>query len=351
MNFNFSEILKLFDKALLDGVFSKAVAGFLFPDGSRKILAFKTPEDTIFDIASVTKVCPTAVLALKLILENKLTLDDLVVKYIPELQTNFKEEFFIRHLLTHAVDYRVRTSSLKEKSPDEILDFLCHYQFDKKPGTIFNYGNPANILLGIIIQRITGKRLDILAKEILFEPLEMKRSTYFPLKHFDKKEIAATEYCSFRKRKIQGEVHDESAFVLEQKFPVGSAGMFSCVSDLLNFSEMLLKDGLFKSRRILPPGILKLITTNGLESIQESASFGFELNANKFMGTKHSDKTFGKTGFTGASIVCDAKKQAAVVLLSDFTWPHRETNANRINQFRESLSDAFLKNFFEKEMD
>ena len=341
MNENFEKALNdLFEKAIAEKVFSKAVVGFVSPEGS-EVRAYNTPEDSLFDIASVTKVCPTSTLALKRILEGRLDLDDRVLDFIPELRTNYREHILVRHLLTHSLDYRMPMSSLKDLPPEKILDSLFSYHFNRFPGTVFNYGNPASILLGIVLMRISGKSLSEMAEEELFIPLGMSHSGWDPLKRFSKEEIVATEEDAWRGRIIQGEIHDESAFKLRRFFPVGSAGMFSTVPDLLKFVQMILGNGMFNGQHILPEGILKLVSTNALEGRVRGActALGFELDAEKFMGKVHRPRMFGKTGFTGSSIVADAESKRAVVLLSNFTYPHRESSAERINDFRSKLSE------------
>ena len=352
MHFDDYSIEKLLRQAESENVFHKAVAGFILPDGSVRTVALNTPENTVFDIASLTKVCPTSTLALSYILEGKLDVDTKVVEFIPELQTNYREDIRIFHLLTHSLDYRVPMKTLRELPPEGILNALYTYQFAKAPGEDFNYGNPASVLLGIILQRLAGADLQQQGRERFFEPLGMTRSGWDPLSRdwnpVPKNEIAPTEFCNFRGREIQGEIHDESAWVLRKLFPVGSAGMFSCVPDLLKFVKMVLNDE--------PKGILDLVSRNAFAR-EDAAKFmpagataaegactalGWELAQSKFMGSHISPRTFGKTGFTGASIVCDPIAGAAVVLLSDFTYPHREPNADRIHAFRACLADAFF---------
>lgn len=379
-------------RAEAEGVFSKAVAGFILPDGSTRVVAHRTPENTVFDIASLTKVCPTSTLALSYILEGKLSLDTRVIDFIPELQTNYRDDVRIFHLLTHSLDYRVPMKTLRELPPEGILNALYTYQFEKAPGADFNYGNPASVLLGIILQRLTGKDLQQQGRERFFEPLGMTRSGWAPMSRdfnvIPKDEIMPTEICSFREREIQGEIHDESAWVLRKLFPVGSAGMFSCVPDLLKFVQMVLNDGVDVNyrdaagtpshdkahSRVAPAGILDLVSRNAFDSkagkmciagiavdagmfcpagtaaaasgnktaAGACTALGWELAQSKFMGSHVSPRTFGKTGFTGASIVCDPMAGAAVVLLSNFTYPHREANADRIHAFRAALSDSFF---------
>ncbi|SOE76176.1 CubicO group peptidase, beta-lactamase class C family [Fibrobacter sp. UWT3] len=378
MAFNESNIERLLSQGESAGVFHKAVAGFILPDGTTRTVALNTPADTVFDIASLTKVCPTSTLALCYILEGKLHLDDRVINYIPELQTNYREDIRVFHLLTHSLDYRVPMKTLRTLPPEGILNALFTYKFAKAPGADFNYGNPASVLLGIILQRLTGKDLQQQGRERFFEPLGMTRSGWDPLTRewnaIPRKEIAPTEICEFRGREICGEIHDESAWVLRKLFPVGSAGMFSCVPDLLKFVKMVMNDGIAAGAngseiRVAPADILKMVSENAF--IREGAAqflpagnstsgdstagdspagaangactaLGWELAQGKFMGSRVSPHAFGKTGFTGASIVADPIAGAAVVLLSDFTYPHREANADRIHAFRASLADAFF---------
>ena len=378
MAFNESNIERLLSQGESAGVLHKAVAGFILPDGTTRTVALNTPADTVFDIASLTKVCPTSTLALCYILEGKLHLDDRVIDYIPELQTNYREDICVFHLLTHSLDYRVPMKTLRTLPPEGILNALFTYKFAKAPGADFNYGNPASVLLGIILQRLTGKDLQQQGRERFFEPLGMTRSGWDPLTRewnaIPREEIAPTEICEFRGREICGEIHDESAWVLRKLFPVGSAGMFSCVPDLLKFVHMVMNDGIAAGAngseiRVAPAGILKMVSENaftregaaqflpagnstaGNSTAGDSpagaangacTALGWELAQGKFMGSRVSPHAFGKTGFTGASIVADPIAGAAVVLLSDFTYPHREASADRIHAFRASLADAFF---------
>ena len=365
MNFDEGAILSLLQGAKAEGVFNRAVAGFILPDGTTRLVALDTPENTVFDIASLTKVCPTSTLALCYILEGRLGLDTKVVDYIPELQTNYREDIRVFHLLTHSLDYRVPMKTLRTLPPEGILNALFTYQFAKAPGADFNYGNPASVLLGMILQRLIGRDLQQQGRERFFGPLGMARSGWDPLtrewNRIAVEEIAPTEICSFRGREIRGEIHDESAWVLRKLFPVGSAGMFSCVPDLLKFVKMVLDDGMAagpdgKAVRVAPAGILELVSNNAFtregsaqfipagsaEAAGACTALGWELAQSKFMGSRVSPRTFGKTGFTGASIVADPIAGAAAVLLSDFTYPHREPSADRIHAFRATLADAFF---------
>ena len=107
------KLSELLEKAESEDIFDKAVVGYLLPDGSSHTVTLNTPEDTVFDIASLTKVCPTSTLALSYILEGKLSIDAKVIDFIPELKTNYRDQICISHLLTHSLDYRVPMKTLR----------------------------------------------------------------------------------------------------------------------------------------------------------------------------------------------------------------------------------------------
>ena len=190
------------------------------------VRAYGTTENAIFDLASVTKVCPTSTLALKRILEGELDLEMKVANFIPELQTNYRNEIRLWHLLTHSLDYRVRMSSLKDLPPKQILEFLYSYPFDKKPGTIFNYGNPASILLGILLMRLTGKKLSQLAEDEFFKPLGMSRSGWNPLEKFSKEEKIVIKNTFFTYNMI---IFIISVFI----FTINSESFSKCLRNII----------------------------------------------------------------------------------------------------------------------
>ena len=232
---------------------------------------------------------------------------------------------------------------MKDLTPQEILARLFAHPFTEAPGTLFNYGNAASILLGIFLERKWGRSLPALAEEAFFNPLGMKNSGWFPLMRMPAMRIVPTEDCHWRGRVLRGEVHDESAFTLQALGAVGAAGMFSSVPDLLHFARMILNDGIFNDKRIMPPGVLSFATQNALSHLPgQSAALGWELCNRKFMGNSAGPRSFGKTGFTGASVVCDPDRNACVVLLTNFTWPKREPSVERIYETRRRLHDAIL---------
>jgi len=315
------------------------VGKFTFDNNARAI-----EEDTIFDVASITKSIPTSSLALKLIDENKISLEDKLISFVPEFSNFYKEEVLIKHLLTQTLDYNFRLSAHKNKTPEEILNIILTTEFKNRPGTNLSYANVNSILLGLVIERVFGKTLDELGDKYFFRPLKMMKTSFYPLRQFAKEEIVPTEEQEWRGGLVQGEVHDESAYALMQKMTVGSAGLFSTVPDLLNFLEMLLNNGFFASNKYFSTEIIQQMQTNQLAHIGQYTSLGWELNQPRYMGKYCSERTFGKTGFTGCSCVCDIKRGVGLVILSNYTFPVRKPDATLINKLRIDIANIVFEN-------
>lgn len=322
-------------QAIKDKIFPGCVVGIVRKNGQKIVIPFGKftyeksskiiTQNSIFDVASITKSIPTSSLALKLVGEGKLNLDDKVIKYISELKNLDREKIMIKHLLTQTLDFGLRLSDLKDNVPEEILNVIFTTELKSKPGNKFSYTNAASILLGIVIERIYKDKLDKLADKYFFKPLNMTRTTFHPLKLFDKNEIVPTEFDPWRGRLIQGEVHDESAYSLNKKMVVGSAGLFSTAPDLLSFLEMVLNND-----------NLNKLAQKGL---------GWELNQPRYMGKYATKETFGKTGFTGCVVICNVEKEVGLVILSNYVYPQRKKDVELINKVRRDISDIVFKNW------
>jgi len=321
-----------------EDLFSSCCVG-ISKDGKTEILTFDCKEDSIFDCASITKSMPIGYLALKAIENNLLSLETPVAEILPDFAKHHNNDAKIFHLLTHSLDYRFPMSSLKDLTPQEIWQRICSHKFEIPPGQLFCYGNANSILLGKVLESIYKTPLAKLAKERVFEPLKMKDTGWKALEWADPKRIIPTEICPWRGRELKGETHDESAWKLEQEIgAVGSAGIFSTVPDILKFLHHILGDDF----------LIEKLTRNAFEQseqgvcntpLQECTALGFELNNEKFMGKiKEGNAVFGKTGFTGTSFICCPQSKSCLVILSNYTYPRRKPNADRINQFRARLA-------------
>jgi len=305
-------------------------------NGKREISVFNCKEDSIFDCASLTKSMPTAYLALRAIESGLLSVETPIAEILPDFAEYHNNDAKIFHLLTHSLDYRFPMSSLKDLPPYEIWQHISSHKFEIRPGQLFCYANANSILLGKVLEAIYKMPLDKLAKEKVFEPLGMRDTGWHPLEWTASERIIPTEICPWRSRELRGETHDESAWKLEQEFgAVGSAGIFSTVPDILIFLEHILESDF----------LIEKLTINALSYLPgECTALGFELNNPKFMGEiKEGEAIFGKTGFTGTSFICKPKEKLCLVILSNYTYPQRKPNADRINAFRAATAEKILQ--------
>ncbi len=317
---------------------------------------------TMYDIASLTKVVVTTTLVAKLVEGDfpvSLDLDAKVERYLPEWtagrQTEkglmnlfgesaeaveWRHRVTVRHLLTHTSGLPPfkeywRTS----KSKEETLTKIFAEPLDYEPGTKEVYSDLGIILMAEIIERLTGRTLDDLAKTYIFSPLGMKDTMFRPPKALWTW-IAPTEFDkNLRKRLVQGEVHDENAFAMGGVS--GHAGVFSTAPDLAAFCQMLLNGGVYAHHRILKRATIAQFTTpqklsNGARTLgwavpTEGSSSGHFFSAH----------SFGHTGFTGTSIWIDPDRQLFVVLLTNRVHPTRENQ--KIAQVRPALHDAVMQ--------
>jgi CubicO group peptidase (beta-lactamase class C family) len=309
---------------------------FTFEPESAEITA-----DSVYDVASLTKAIPVSCCALKLVEQKKLALDDLLISYVPQFSGSFRGQITIHHLLTHTLDSDLRLSMCKDDHPDVLLGKILNLQLRTRPGERFNYSNATSILLGLVLESCTGKTLDVLGDEFFFKPLGMNRTGFSPMKFATLNEIVPTEVDSWRGGIVIGQVHDESAWKLLPRV-AGSAGLFSTITDITLFIRKLLDsfitdDGLFTKQ------IAAEIVTNQIDTCTgQCTGLGWELNQESYMGGFRTEVAFGKTGFTGCSIVADPGKMCAGVLLSNHIYPHRRDSRVQINRIRSLFADCIF---------
>ena len=310
----------------------------------------KSPDvkiNTMYDIASLTKVVATTTLVAKLAEGDfpvPIDLDAKVERYLPEWsagpQPEWRHRVTVRHLLTHTSglpsfkDYW-RTSKSKQETLDKIFAEPLEYE----PGAKEVYSDLGIILTAEIIERLTGKPLNALAPEDIFWPLAMADSMYNPPKKLWPT-IAPTEIDNrFRHHLIQGEVHDENAAAIGGVS--GHAGVFSTAPDLATFCQMMLNGGVYAHQRILRRATIAEFTTpQQLSSGSRTLGWAAPTEGGS-SGHFFSPHSFGHTGFTGTSIWIDPDRQVFVVLLTNRVYPTRE-NQKHI-KVRVALHDAVMQ--------
>lgn len=345
-----ARVSSLLDNAIEIQVFPGAAAAIITSDHCEIITAGKhtydqssreISPDSIYDVASLTKAIPVSCSALKLIELGKLALDDLLISFVPEFSGSYRDQITVHHMLTHTLDSTLRLSMCKDDRPEELLGKILNMELHSSPGVHFNYSNATSILLGLTLEACTGKSLDVLGDEFFFNPLNMSRTGFSPLTFSSLEEIVPTEIDPWRGGAVVGKVHDESAWRMLPKV-VGSAGLFSTINDIALFVSNLMKS--FNSDNgIFTPHITSQIVTNQLDSGSgQCTGLGWELNQESFMGGFRTPSTFGKTGFTGCSIIADPLKMRAGVLLSNHIFPKRRDSRAQINVVRSAFADCIL---------
>ncbi len=300
--------------------------------------------ETIYDAASLTKPVVTTTLLAMLAAAGRLQPDAPVGLYLPEWnsgpQAEWRREATLRHLLTHTSGLPTHKNFFETaKGKREVLAQVFAERLDFEPGTKAEYSDLGFILLGEIVERLTGKPLDALARERILAPLGMKDSTYNPPKS-QRARIAPTENdTQFRKRLVHGEVHDENAWAMGGV--AGHAGLFSTAADLAAFCQMLLNGGIYAHQRVLRRATIEQF--NAPQSLAGGTrALGWTVpTEGSTSGRYFSSRSYGHTGFTGTSVWVDPEKELFVILLTNRVHPTREND--KIQQVRPAVHDAVVE--------
>jgi CubicO group peptidase (beta-lactamase class C family) len=316
-------------------IYKNAYGKFTYENNSSEITT-----ETIFDLASLSKVIVTTTAAMMCIDRNLFSLDDKVVEYIPEFGANNKENITIRNLLLHnsgMVAWKKFYGMELDKTG--VLEEIYNSKLEYEPGTKMVYSDLGIITLAKVIEKVSGLSLHEFAKKEIFEPLEMN-STFFNPADSIKNLCAPTEVDNYwRNKLLQGEVHDETAAMLGGV--AGHAGLFSTVDDLSKFMSMIMNKGTYKNKRIIEEETISLFTKK--QSDQSSRGLGWDTKSEKgsSAGDLFSAKSFGHTGFTGTSIWADPEKNLFVVFLTNRVYPSRENT--KIISFRPQLHNSIIE--------
>ncbi len=352
----YNKIRLLLDKELEEGTFPGAVLGIvnrydiLFVDSTgfsrfepEKI---KIIRETMFDLASLTKVVATTTALIKLIEEGQINLWDGIKNFFPEAPSD-KEQITLYHLMTHSSGIQASVK-LWEKgfSHDDKIEYILKLPLEEDTGRKVIYSDPNFILLGELVRRVTHLPLDQYVEEEIFKPLGMNKTVFNPLKklELDENDFAATERCGWRKRMIAGEVHDENAYSLNGVS--GHAGLFSTIDDLLIFVQMLLNQGENSGVKVFSPPAVEIMRRDWTADLNIHRGLGWDLIKNPYSsgGVLFSPHAFGHTGFTGTSIWVDPELGIGVVFLTNRVHPTRENT--RIISLRPRLHNLIVSNIY-----
>ncbi len=279
--------------------------------------------DTVFDLASLTKVIVTTTAVMQLVEHGKVRLNDPVAKYLPEFAQNGKDDITVRQLLTH---YSGLEPDLDLKTPWVAKGTAYRMAFaetlDDPPGSKFSYSDINFIVLGALIEKVSGESLDAYATRHIFAPLKMLHTRFLPPAAWRAK-IAPTQYDE-NEHMLRGVVHDPTA--RRMGGVAGHAGLFSTADDLAKFAQALLSGG---------GGILSAASVEKMTQPEQPPSapvlrgFGWDIDSpfSSNRGDLLPVGGYGHTGFTGTSLWIDPATQTYIILLTNAVHPRGKGNA------------------------
>ena len=304
----------------------------------------KVALNSIYDLASCTKVVATTTATMICYDRGLIKLDDKVAKYFPQFAVHGKENVTIRNLLLHDSGLRPDIKSYKaydsvSDKVDAVMNEIFQDSLIYPTGTEMVYSDLNFILLGKIIEKVTGESLDKFCKENIFKPLNMKSTMFNPPKKLIFR-IAPTEIDNYwRHRLIRGEVHDETSALLGGV--AGHAGLFSDAGDIAKLLQMLLQKGNYKGRQIIKRKTVELFVKK--QSDLSSRALGWDTKSpeGSSAGSLFSDLSYGHTGFTGTSMWTDPVRKLFVIFLTNRVFPTR--NNLKILKVRPLLHDEVIR--------
>jgi CubicO group peptidase (beta-lactamase class C family) len=342
--------------SLIDGIVEKAIVEHNIPGavvlvghqgkiifekayGNRSLEPLIEPMtvDTIFDLASLTKVIATTPAAMILLQQGKLKLDDSVAKYIPAFARRGKGKITIRHLLIHysGLPADLRLPKKRKISAKRALTQINQIKAVACLGEQFIYSDLGFIVLGKVIERASGMNLDMFTQQNIFSPLMMKSTRFRPSPH-DRALIAPTERGKGGEV-MRGQVHDPLAATLGGV--AGHAGLFSTGEDLARFCQMLLNQGKLNGVQILSPDVVREMSSPQSPPLKQNVrGFGWDIQStySSVKGSHFSSRSYGHTGYTGTSVWIDPETQSFLIILTNRVHPDGKGN---VKELRMGIAD------------
>jgi serine-type D-Ala-D-Ala carboxypeptidase len=330
--------------------------------GWRSLLPDRAPMDpsTIFDLASLTKPLATTLGIMLLVNEKKVHLDDRVTRFVPTFANTATK---IRHLLNHTsglpawkpyyeglisdVDSAGTGLIGSARAKSYILEQIHREAPLSEPGAQALYSDLGFMVLGEIIETISGTNLDVFFHDRIAQRLKLRSTAFIDLtrcstslSQFEEDEIAPTELCPWRKKVLCGEVQDDNAFAAGGV--AGHAGLFSSAGDIHKMVAQL--DRCLQGRdSFLPQELIQEFFTKNDSVPGSTYALGWDTPApeKSSSGMHFSRTTVGHLGFTGTSLWWDLEKNCHVILLTNRVHPNR--NNERIKQFRPKIHDLIMQ--------
>jgi serine-type D-Ala-D-Ala carboxypeptidase len=314
--------------------------------------------ETVYDLASLTKPLVTGLLCSRRIEAGELTLDSSVAHYLAEFDRTDKQDITVRELLAHTSGLPAWKPLyiLAEGEPDRAAGAIANLKLEYKPGSQVIYSDLGFILLGLLLERMTGHRLAQLAHQEIIEALKLQRTFFNPeramqtgiaacelgntYEHEMWRDLGGSEYRDWRKDLIWGEVHDGNAHFLGGA--AGHAGLFSTAQETFLLTQQFLA----RESKLLKPETCKLFRQNMTSGLEEARSLAWQLAATKdsSAGPDLPGDTFGHSGFTGTSCWIDSQNERVFILLTNRTHARALpfTNINSVRRLFHSLAVTAL---------
>jgi serine-type D-Ala-D-Ala carboxypeptidase len=285
--------------------------------GQNAMGASVSADNTLFDLASLTKVVATTTAVAILVERGKMALDAPVQRFVPGFEGEGKEAVTILHLLTH-------TSGIPSglwlygsaRSPEEALQQVLRQRLRREPGERVEYSDLGMILLAEAAAIAAGEPLDRFLARELFAPLGMESTMFLPPAVF-RQQVVPTALRNERGFVLHGLVHDANAFRLGGV--AGHAGLFSTARDLVAFGEMMLRGGSFGQAQVMTPQTVQRFVRR--QPGADTRALGWDTPSDRSSAGRYfSTRSFGHTGYTGTSLWIDPQISLVVVLLTNRTY-------------------------------
>ncbi|MCR5193444.1 MAG: serine hydrolase [Bacteroidales bacterium] len=328
--------------------------------------------NTVFDLASLTKVSATNLAIMKLVDAGKISLDDRLSRYLPYLKHSNKNKITVRQALSHYARLKAYDSYwkntgggdvyrgsnpprdyvaigdnvyIKKSYRAKILDMIADSKLEKKAKYV--YSDFGFILLGDLVEQVSGQSEDVFMEQFFYGPLKMKSTCFQPLSHkIAKSRIAPTEDDkTFRNQQLRGYVHDPNAAALGGV--AGHAGLFSTANDLFKLYQMMLNGGSFEGKEYISQKTFNTFNSRHYAKEGNRRALGFDKpqisGRSSHVAPMASQQSFGHTGFTGTMVWVDPKYNIVYIFLSNRVYPSAQPNKLSSLNIRTDIQEQIYK--------
>lgn len=316
-------------------IYENAFGNYTYDKGSEKVYPF-----TLYDLASLTKVVATTTAAMICYDRKLFSLEDKVVKYIPEFGANGKENISIKNLLLHNSGLPAWKKFYgRGLTSKDVIKEIYNSELEYKTGEKTLYSDLGIITLGKIIEKVTAKSLDKFCSNEIFIPLKMNSTIYNPDEKI-KILCAPTEKDDYwRMKTLQGEVHDETSAMLGGV--AGHAGLFSTAEDISKLMAVLMNKGKLGDKEFIKQSTVELFTKRFSYESTRGLGWDTKSDSGSSAGKYFGKKSFGHTGYTGTSIWADPERNLFVIFLTNRVHPTRDNT--EIQKVRPQLHNAIIQ--------